>query len=158
MIHHHQHDSRYNEEWPWSSSLVTLSAQTHIFQESSFSPHFLECARSVLCCSSLMRSVVRLCAPLCSQWALLLIIYAHCCALVCSSVLAVCQRAHEFLMKSENAEEAVVGLTSLTASLPGTTPGTAWVPLNTKLGNLFPRMNKIRRENLSERILSLALI
>ena len=71
----------------------------------------------------------------------MLIIYAHCCALVCSSVLAVCQRAHEFLMKSENAEEAVVGLTSLTASLPGTTPGTAWVPLNTKLENPFQRMN-----------------
>ena len=74
-------------------------------------------------CSVALRSVVRLC--------------------VCSTVLAVCQCAHEFLMKSENAEEAVVGLTSLTASLPGTTPGTAWVPLNTKLGTLFPRMTKI---------------
>ena len=109
-------------------------------------------------CSVALRSVVCLCAPLCLQCALLLIIDALCCALVCSTVLAVCQCAYEFLMKSENAEEAVVGLTSLTASLPGTTPGTAWVPLNTKLGTLFPRMNKIRREHLSERIWSLALI
>ena len=42
-------------------------------------------------------------------------------------------------MKSENAKEAMVGLTTLTASLPGTTPGTARVPLTTKLENPFQR-------------------